>query len=458
MLFCRSLKSQKLGGDLLEKFELTDLVDKVQLQKLLDALFEASGIPSGIVDLEGNVVAGAGWQRACVDFHRASPACCLRCNQSDIYLARESLRIATSPENDDEVRYAGYKCENGIWDIAIPIIIDGQYLANYFLGQFFYENETIDWEWFKKQADTFGFDQESYLNAIGELPRLSESKVQAILKFNKVLVETLCISASQKRYQRSLLAQINETKQSLLQHDQGLATNLKTSANHSVRKEDLKIIIHDMKSPLSGIAGLAKLIEEENGGRANAEHLKMIAEVSASLVRQIDEILLLGEAEDPIDIVPKTPINMKQLSDLIDQKFALEARYRGINLHQNLRPEAHLISNEHYLWLILSNLISNAFKYISTGSHVYIDGKVVGNQYQIEIADDGIGIPASKQGLLFQKFGVTGNKPQNGESSTGIGLYISKKLANKVNCQLGFRPNLPKGSVFSVVLPLGSSC
>ena len=77
--------------------------------------------------------------------------------------------------------YISYKCLNNMWDIALPIIISGEHLATIFFGQFFYEDEVIDKEYFSAQAIEFGFDEKEYLDALSKVPVFSKKKVEHIM-------------------------------------------------------------------------------------------------------------------------------------------------------------------------------------------------------------------------------------------------------------------------------------
>ncbi|MFZ4798925.1 MAG: PocR ligand-binding domain-containing protein [Bacteroidia bacterium] len=179
-------------------FLFKDLVDTNQLQELMDLFFELVGLGIGIIDESNQVLVSTGWQDVCTKFHRIHPESCKRCIESDDYLAKfhnGNIPIA-------------YKCKNGLWDIAIPIIIDGKILASVYFGQFFYDDEKIDFEFFEKQADQFGFEKEVYLSALRKVPIVSHRKVETLIKFYAKLAQLIADSG----YQNLLIKrdQINE--------------------------------------------------------------------------------------------------------------------------------------------------------------------------------------------------------------------------------------------------------
>ncbi len=153
-------------------FNLSDLIDVEKTRKLLENFSSAVGVSAAIIDLEGTVLVSSPWQRICSDFHRQNEVTCRRCIESDTVLASELLEGKT---------FSLYRCLNGLTDAASPIIIEGQHLANAFIGQFFIEKP--DLEFFRGQAKEFGFDESAYLAALSEAPLVAKETLPSILSF-----------------------------------------------------------------------------------------------------------------------------------------------------------------------------------------------------------------------------------------------------------------------------------
>lgn len=152
---------------------LAALVDAPTLQSMMDDFYAVTHIPMALIDLDGTVVVGAGWQDACTQFHRANQVTCAHCIASDT--------ILTAGIRAGEMKL--YKCRNGMWDAATPIFVGERRVGNLFTGQFFFDDETIDREFFRDQAHTYGFDETAYLSAIESVPRLSRQTVETGLRF-----------------------------------------------------------------------------------------------------------------------------------------------------------------------------------------------------------------------------------------------------------------------------------
>lgn len=154
------------------KKSIVDLIDFQKVDGLLEGFNKTTGFVTAILDLEGNILTKSGWRKVCTQFHRVNPATSANCKISDTVLANR---------NADDNKYHYYQCLNGLVDVAVPIMIQGEHVANLFTGQFFFEKPDIDF--FAKQADKYGFNKEEYLRTIQEVPVLSKEKVQIALDF-----------------------------------------------------------------------------------------------------------------------------------------------------------------------------------------------------------------------------------------------------------------------------------
>ncbi len=155
-----------------ELYNLAYVLPLDQMQWLLDSFCDAVGVASALIDLEGNVLVGAHWQRICTDFHRANATTCARCIESDTVLASQLA---------EGEHFSVYRCRNGLVDAAAPIIIEGHHVANAFVGQFLLESP--DEAFFRQQTHEYNFDETSYLEALAQVPIVPRYKLPAILSF-----------------------------------------------------------------------------------------------------------------------------------------------------------------------------------------------------------------------------------------------------------------------------------
>lgn len=178
----------------LGKLELQDILDVNELQSLMENFYKLTHITVAIIDTAGKVLVGVGWQNICTKFHRVHPDTSKNCLESDTQLT------TGIPEGE----FKTYKCKNGLWDLATPIIIGGEHMGNLFMGQFFYDNEVVDYDFFRLQAKQFGFDEKAYITALENVPRLNRKDLDNA----KAFFTKLAHSISQLSYTNIKLARL----------------------------------------------------------------------------------------------------------------------------------------------------------------------------------------------------------------------------------------------------------
>ncbi len=151
---------------------LDQLLDRDQMQGLLQHFCDAVRIGAAIIDMKGEVFVGARWQQICTQFHRVHPETLARCIESDTTLATNL---------QEGQKFSLYRCPQGLTDAASPIIINGDHVANVFVGQFLLQ--PADREAFGRQAEQYGFEPEAYLASLDEVPIVAEDRLPAILGF-----------------------------------------------------------------------------------------------------------------------------------------------------------------------------------------------------------------------------------------------------------------------------------
>lgn len=164
-----------------KQFELSDLIDAVAVQEMMNDYYTLTGIGIGIIDRNGTVLVGTGWQDICVSFHRAHPESCRHCLESDLELSG-SITPGT---------FKAYRCKNNMWDIATPIMLGDRHIGTIFLGQFLYDDEAPDYDLFRAQARRYGYDETAYLAALDRVPRWSRETVRTAMSYYSKLARLI---------------------------------------------------------------------------------------------------------------------------------------------------------------------------------------------------------------------------------------------------------------------------
>lgn len=178
---------------------LSELIDIDQLKELMDYFYKITHYAIAIGDVNDTILIGMGWQEICTKYHRVHPATCKNCKISDAYFHQQSSHAPVA-----------YKCQNGLWDIACPIIINGKNVAAIFFGQFFYEDEPIDNHFFEQQAEKYGFDRVDYLKKLKQVPKIPRHKVNNLIHFYAGLAQMIAHIGQQnlkiKQSQQKIIA------------------------------------------------------------------------------------------------------------------------------------------------------------------------------------------------------------------------------------------------------------
>ena len=175
------------------KVNILDLIDFKKVDTLLEGFNKSTGFVTAILDLHGNVLSKSGWRHICTDFHRINPETSKKCTISDTVLAGKM---------DEGENYHCYKCLNGLVDVAVPVVINGEHIANLFSGQFFFEEP--DRMFFKNQAEKYGFAEEKYLEAIDKVPIVSVESVKTAMDFLLNMTQLISETTFQKLEQMEL--------------------------------------------------------------------------------------------------------------------------------------------------------------------------------------------------------------------------------------------------------------
>jgi len=156
-----------------DALELSDIVNIDALRLVIEDLFRITGIAVAVIDRNGKILVSSGWQDICTKFHRVNPDTRRLCEESDTNLSK----------GVEPGKHRIYRCLNNMWDVATPIMADGTQMGNLFIGQFMFDDESLDYDYFRSRAEFFGFDEKEYISALERVPRRSREQIETVMKF-----------------------------------------------------------------------------------------------------------------------------------------------------------------------------------------------------------------------------------------------------------------------------------
>ncbi len=251
------------------------------------------------------------------------------------------------------------------------------------------------------------------------------------------------------------LIQEREAKNVALRYSQEIeAKNVDLVKLNRDKNEFLGIVAHDLKNPLSAIKGYAEEIEEychEMSKEEIVELSGLIRKASAKMSTLITDLLDVNQIESGKIKLDFANVDILPIVESVAQDYAKRAKEKEINLlfsHEGNDFHAYVDANT--VGQILDNIISNAVKYSPLGKKVDIKLSANEDKIRCEVKDEGEGLSEDDQKKLFGKFNRLSTKPTGGEHSTGLGLFIVKKLVEAMNAEIRCESELGKGATFIV--------
>jgi C4-dicarboxylate-specific signal transduction histidine kinase len=471
--------------------ELSEIVNIGELRGLCESFTSLSGAVTAILDLEGNILIATGWQDICTCFHRVHPESAKRCLESDTILAGQ-LRQGK--------QYNVYKCKNGLVDAAVPIIIEGEHIANFFTGQFFFD--APDKEYFKCQAEEFGFDTVAYIEALNRVPIFSYVQVRAFMEFFTRLTQMVAkLGLAQKRqneifsrlqesqealHEKTLLLeqeiserqwaqeelarkhrQLEDLNRTLEQRVDASVTELRTKdqlmiqqSRQAVMGEMINNIAHQWKQPLNNLAlTIQAMACDYEAGQATPEEMK------AENNRCLDLIMFMSQTIDDFQNFfradrHKTVYGIRQSISHAIRLISASLKDNGIKIVVEPGDEIQVIGYPNEYSQVLLNLMGNARDVFIERSVAapLIAVRVLGEEGRavVTVSDNGGGISNEVIRQIFNPYFTTKER----DKGTGIGLFMSKNI---IEHQMGgsltvenieggaqFRIDIPKGNVDSL--------
>lgn len=224
---------------------------------------------------------------------------------------------------------------------------------------------------------------------------------------------------------------------------------------NKVKNEFLGIAAHDMRSPLGTIMGNIEFLLEMTERDDEFLVLKDVMSVSEHMLSVINEFLDVSTLQSGEIKLNKQPCDLVNILNNSVTAMVPLAKRKKIHLQLKLDSQLPvLMLDANRIKQVIDNYLSNAIKYSYEGSKVVVSLNVMEHEVVCSVKDQGQGIEKKFLDELFQPFKQTSAIPTNGESSTGLGLYIVKSIVEKHGGKVWGESELKRGSKFFFSLPL----
>jgi PAS domain S-box-containing protein len=436
--------------------ELSEIINAPAIQTLMGKFYDLTQIPLAVIDVKGKVLVGAGWQEICTKFHRIHPETCGYCIESD------TLLTAGMPAGE----YKLYKCKNNMWDVATPIEVGGKQLGHFFTGQFFFDDESPDYEFFRAQAKHYGFDEQEYLAALDMVPRLSRATVDTVMGFFIDLSSMISqLSYSNIKLARisaeraMLIDEIRQSRDELELRVQERTTDLE-KINEALRQSNMAledfahVASHDLQEPLRKIMTFSERLIYADTGNLNdqaRDYLERMQNAAARMQSLIQDLVKYSRVTSSPGHFKVLNLKKPVVEAVMDLAVLIEENEGRIEIGG--LPDAK--ANESQMRQLFQNLIGNSLKYRSSQKpiiRIYSVPSSGDGLNEIHVEDNGIGFDEQFLDKIFKPF-----QRLHGKSSpiqgTGMGLAICKKIVEFHGGSITAKSELGKGSTFIMRLP-----
>ncbi|MGC1177388.1 MAG: ATP-binding protein [Candidatus Saccharimonadales bacterium] len=223
------------------------------------------------------------------------------------------------------------------------------------------------------------------------------------------------------------------------------------------RDEFISVVSHELRTPITiaeGNISNAQLTAEKSGDLAEIKRgLKEAHNQVLFLADMINDLSTLSRAERGKLTVDAEAINVHDLVSELASSYQPQAKAKGLEFKTEIDPKLELLhSGKLYVREILQNFITNSIKYTVKG-HITLHAAADPKGVLFTVEDTGIGISKGDQERVFDKFFRSEDYRTRQANGTGLGLYVTMKLARLIHAEINLSSELNKGSTFTILIP-----
>jgi signal transduction histidine kinase len=219
-------------------------------------------------------------------------------------------------------------------------------------------------------------------------------------------------------------------------------------------------VSHELRTPLTSMMGFLEMIREGEAGQLTDEQKRFLAIVyrsSERLQRLVGDLLFVARLDASGLQLQFAEAHLDEVAREAVEANAALARSREIDLRSEIGDLPAVWGDRDRLAQLVSNLVSNALKFTPAGGTVTVRVFLDAHNAVLEVADTGIGIPKGEQERLFQRFFRSSTATEQAIPGTGLGLVISKAIAEAHSGSISVESDAGAGTCFRVELPLEPS-
>lgn len=227
---------------------------------------------------------------------------------------------------------------------------------------------------------------------------------------------------------------------------------------NKLKSQFLGMAAHDLRKPVGVVQSFSELILDEVDDTLSKDHRDFIERIHRNSVfmrRLIDDFLDVAIIESGKFATFPEPVSLEEILEHVLEIVLVHSRRKNVPLSvADGARDIGLFVDAPKIEQVLINLISNAIEHSPQDAPIKVYWNTTPEQIAISVEDNGVGIPKSLQKRLFNPYETGMSKKTGGEKSTGLGLVISRKIAEAHNGNLAIESDEGGGATFTLTLPL----
>jgi signal transduction histidine kinase len=226
-----------------------------------------------------------------------------------------------------------------------------------------------------------------------------------------------------------------------------------------MKSEFVSVASHQLRTPLTAIRLFTEMLKNGDVGALNHDQTEYVDNVYQSTERMVglvNDLLNITRIESgKLQVNPERVVLDDFILSVIKEIKPI-AEMRKIKIQAKNKTGKKLVVglDKGLFRQVVHNLIVNAVRYSSDNDSVSVEIEVVGNNFEIRIKDQGIGIPKEVQSRIFEKFYRADNAVRVVTEGTGLGLYLAKMIIESSAGKIWFKSVVDKGTTFFIKMPL----
>lgn len=222
-----------------------------------------------------------------------------------------------------------------------------------------------------------------------------------------------------------------------------------------LKDEFIGSVSHELRTPLTSIIGYVELLRDERGSGPQLNYfVEVIERNTQRLLRLVGDLLFLSGLQSGNLGLEFHLANLAEITATAVAEQRGQAERKNIDLSLSVTAAPRLTVDSGRIAQLLSNLISNALKFTADGGQVGVSLGVEGDQAVLTVTDTGMGIPAADLDLIFDRFYRTAQATQQAIPGSGLGLTITRAIAESHGGTITVDSEEGRGSTFKVSIPL----